>query len=631
MASTPSRMQAALRTRASTVSALIPDFPFDYAAYLQAQGAKPLGTVRQEHLGRPILVVGAGVSGLVAAYECMRMGLQPVVVEASGRIGGRMFSTAQGNTPFERGAMRFPVSGKTLMHYFGKVGMLENSEDFPNPGSAAAVSTVVDYQGEKYYFEGDEGKFPRPEKFRSIEERFFNEFLEQAPIHFSEMEKAMSGGAVDQDKIKSIWNAILELGWDNLSFHAAMVEHAKWPSSDINLFGQIGFGTGGWNTDFPNSFLEVLRVLYTGLDVSHQLMRDGAEQLPQRLWAGAAASFGDQQVHWQADETVQKLTRRHLSGRDPLRQEVSLVSRLEDGQFEVSLRDLDSQQDYTLLFDAVVYTPHVRILDKFRYLHGAPERALLSQKQWEAVMYTHYMQSTKIFAATSGPFWKVRDGEGKQRMSITLSDRLNRGTYLVDYGGSSGSYKGSGIFLSYTWNDDSLKFLGGQSPRHNAELCAGLLEQIYPGTDLREQWIGKDPFAQVHWEDEPFYLGAFKMNLPGQYEYQRVLFSQFHDGGNGVVDDGFILAGDDVSWTGGWAEGAVTTALNAVDKLAKKFNAGLVVEGGPLSQWEHLKPIPLADLPPLQQPNEAGLCRFLRRLMNRLCAGLTRGSGRPGH
>lgn len=596
MAATPNRMRASLRARAGNVSALIPDFPFDYAGYLQARGASPLGSVQPANLGQAVLVVGAGVAGLVAAYECMRMGLRPVVVEASGRIGGRLFSEALGNVPFERGAMRFPVSGRTLMHYFEKVGMRGNSEDFPNPGSVAAVSTVVDYQGEKYYFEGDDGEFPRPPKFKAIEDRFFDEFLEQAPIHFAAMEQAMSDGTVDQDFIKTTWNNMLELGWDNLSFHAAMVEQAKWPAADINLFGQIGFGTGGWNTDFPNCFLEVLRVLYTGLDVSHQLMRDGAEQLPQRLWAGTAASFGDEQVHWEASATVQSLTLAGLPGRNPLRQEVSLVSRREDGQFEVALRDLELQEDYTLPFAAVVYTPHVRILDKFRYRHGAAVPAgqeLLSQKQWEAVMYTHYMQSAKVFAQTRSPFWKARDSEGRQLMSITLSDRLTRGTYLVDYGASSGTYKGSGIFLSYTWNDDSLKLLGSQAHMPNAELCTTLLEQVYPGLDLRGQYLGSNPFAQIQWEGEPFYLGAFKMNLPGHYEYQRLLFSQFYEGGNGVVGDGFILAGDDVSWTGGWAEGAVTTALNAVDKLASKFNGGVAPATGPISQWERLKPLAL--------------------------------------
>ena len=38
----------------------------------------------------------------------------------------------------------------------------------------------------------------------------------------------------------------------------------------------------------------------------------------------------------------------------------------------------------------------------------------------------------------------------------------------------------------------------------------------------------------------------------------------------GVAVDAEIqrfLAGDDVSWTAGWAEGAVTTALNAVSSM----------------------------------------------------------------
>jgi len=81
------------------------------------------------------------------------------------------------------------------------------------------------------------------------------------------------------------------------------------------------------------------------------------------------------------------------------------------------------------------------------------------------------------------------------------------------------------------------------------------------------------------------------MNLPGQYEYQRLLFSQFMTGVSSANPDGFILAGDDVSWTGGWAEGAVTTALNAVNKLAVKFNGGtLLTNRGPIDEWQALQP-----------------------------------------
>ena len=49
------------------------------------------------HYGKQVLVVGAGVSGMVCAYELMRMGLHPVVLEASDRIGGRLYSKKLGS------------------------------------------------------------------------------------------------------------------------------------------------------------------------------------------------------------------------------------------------------------------------------------------------------------------------------------------------------------------------------------------------------------------------------------------------------------------------------------------------------------------------------------------------------
>ena len=120
------------------------------------------------------------------------------------------------------------------------------------------------------------------------------------------------------------------------------------------------------------------------------------------------------------------------------------------------------------------------------------------------------------------------------------------------------------MFLSYTWNDDALKFQG-YLPAPEA-LCTNLLESIYPKADISGFYTGSDTFAKMSWENEPHYLGAFKMNLPGQYEYQRRIFSQFMQGVEDNAPYGFILAGDDVSWTGGWAEGAVTTAINAVTR-----------------------------------------------------------------
>lgn len=605
MSAIPSRVKTAQRLLDNGVTALIPDFPFHYAEYLRKAklGGNRLGQVATHHHGTQVLIVGAGVAGMVAAYEAMRMGLHPVVVEASDRIGGRLYSHIAGDPDdpdnsviCELGAMRFPKSGKALMHYFDKVGMTDNSADFPNPGSPATASTVVDYQNQQTYYLRDN----LPPDYKKIEEMFFEVFLETDPIKFTEMETAMSGGGIDQVKIKTLWNAILLAGWDNLSFYAAMVEKAQWSREDIDLFGQIGFGTGGWNTDYPNCFLEVLRVLYTGLDTNHTLMYDGSSELPKSLWSRSPDSLGDSMVHWPLGITVEQLSSQVLA--NPFNQEVRHILRRQDGTFDVYIHDRNQGADTQYNFKSVVYTPHVRILDKFRYMDGKERFALMNdllpQPTWEAVMYTHYMQSAKIFSATKRPFWNDVGADYRYKMSVTLSDRITRGTYLLDYGPSEGRYKGCGIFLSYTWNDDSLKFLGDRStplPAH-VELCTSLLNAVYAGSnlDLAAEFGLVDPFVEINWEEQPFYLCAFKMNLPGQYEYQRRLFSQFMSGVGEANPDGFILAGDDISWTGGWAEGAVTTALNAVNKLAVKFGGGSFIENpGPIDQWATLKPLSL--------------------------------------
>ncbi len=124
--------------RNKDVTALVPDFPFHYADYLAAARAagQPLCRVPPECWGRKVLVVGAGIAGLVAAYELLKMGLHPVVLEAGERIGGRLYSRVMGDPGAEviceLGAMRFPVSGKALFHYFDKVGMTAQSADFPS-------------------------------------------------------------------------------------------------------------------------------------------------------------------------------------------------------------------------------------------------------------------------------------------------------------------------------------------------------------------------------------------------------------------------------------------------------------------------------------------------------------------
>ena len=126
-----------------------PDFPFAFDDWLAHPAG--LGRIPAERHGAEVAVVGAGISGLIVAYELMKLGLRPVVYE-SGQLGGRLrsqpFEGADGIVA-ELGGMRFPESSTAFWQYADRLGL--DSQPFPNPLTPAAGSTVIDLEGETHY------------------------------------------------------------------------------------------------------------------------------------------------------------------------------------------------------------------------------------------------------------------------------------------------------------------------------------------------------------------------------------------------------------------------------------------------------------------------------------------------
>jgi monoamine oxidase len=541
-----------------------PDFPFAYDDHLAHPAG--LGTVPPSKYGTEVAVIGGGLSGIVTAYELMKLGLRPVVYEAD-EIGGRLRTVSFDGCPpevvAEMGAMRFPPSSTALFHYIDKTGL--RTIPFPNPLSPGTPSTVVDLKGESHYATTSDDL---PPVFTAVADAWQRTLDDGA--EFTEMQTAIRER--DTKTIKRIWDELV-VRLDDQTFYGYLCASPAFSSfRDREMFGQVGFGTGGWDTDFPNSILEILRVVYTGADDEHRSIVGGSQQLPRRLWEREPGNL----THWPAGTSLKSL---HAEGKP--RAGVARLNRTAPNNITVT----DANGGIRTYPAAVFTAQSWMLLSKI-----ACDESLFPIDVWTAIERTHYMESSKVFVPVDRPFWlDVDPATGRDTMSMTLTDRMTRGTYLLGDDPDSPAV----ICLSYTWADDSLKWLP-LTVSERVEVMLQSLREIYPTVDVRRHIIG-DPVT-VSWEAEPNFMGAFKANLPGHYRYQRRLFTHFMQDSLDPEFRGIFLAGDDVSWTAGWAEGAVQTALNAVWGVVAHFGGGTDPGNpGPGDVFDEIAPIALPD------------------------------------
>ena len=124
------------------------------------------------------------------------------------------------------------------------------------------------------------------------------------------------------------------------------------------------------------------------------------------------------------------------------------------------------------------------------------------------------------------------------------------------------------------------------------DLMLQALRRVYPKVDIAAHVIG-NPIT-VSWENDPNFLGAFKGALPGHYRYNRRMFCQFMQDRAAPSQRGIFLAGDGISWTPAWAEGAIQTALNAVWGIVHQLGGVCHPDNpGPGDRFEALQPIEL--------------------------------------
>lgn len=614
-----SRFQVGSPTSVTVTPQAYIDTPYmSYAAWLQACDAGAGGVVGT--IGNAstlsVAIVGAGPGGLVSAYELMKLGLNVTVFEASDRIGGRCYSKQlyqddYGNNYLaELGAMRFPPSEEALFYYINKLQGagydIQVSPTFPDPGK---VLTGLSFQGQAQTWDNPA---VAPEGFETV----FNGWIALCDNGFTSADGTINlvapatltgmlqpqSASYDPAGAVTAWNAYIA-AFKNMNFYQGLLRiftDANAPGGtpwsfpeDFEKFGALGIGSGGFGPLYNVDFLDIIRLPINGLETDQAFVPTGISSFTDALAELPFTPAGSSESTCVASNVSTNVA-------------VTAITPNSDGTVTLGLYDTAAGAALDpLTFDRVIVATTHRSMEISMGLGaGNTENPpALSTQAADALRGLACMNSSKTFVLTPTQYWNADT-------SIPVdvaSDTLIRGMYSLDYNNISGSNPNPPgvVLLSYVWANDSIKQMAYSTPVSDQTIVQPVPQMLEFNLASRCELLSDDISAimaaagisdfseadlapmggsyagaaiSIDWQSEPYYFGAFKLNDPGQDYMVQILYYDFLKAtgayGNNP-DTGVYIAGDSISYTGGWIDGALQTGLNAVSAVVTSLGGTL--------------------------------------------------------
>lgn len=532
------------------------DSMYDYEAFLKNKDT--IANFTKVPQKSKIAIIGSGAAGLVAAYELMKTGLRPVVFEASNRIGGRLrsehFYEGQKKLSIyaETGAMRVPISHRVFFHYAKKFGVSYQKDPCP----PRMVNSELYYENTLFkWAKGDVLPSMQLKQIAEEWEAFIRPFINTVQQFWYQKN--------DVHSINFGWQEIIDQ-YKNKSFYEVLQESKLgWESEDFKLFGTLGIGTGGFASLYPISFLEVLRNILHEWDQNQQLINGGLENFCQQFYKQKAPAPND----LCSLESYNAIRFNH---------------KVEDIRYNpftknpvLSYRN-EKRENIREEFDAVILAISGSALQMLQItLPSNNEEEILHEAQKSSIRNLHAVNATHMFIRTATKFWK-NNPELPQHIQ---TDQLVKNVYCLDLPDTENGL----VMINAVYGDDASKLLA-LKPTKRFKIYKDIIRRISPEFAFYLEPL-QDEIHSTDWITESHQYGAFKLMLPGQESDTQELYYQFLDVLNKKYqsDKGLYLAGDCVSWSGGWIEGALHTGINAACAVAKRLG-GEFHSDSPLNQ-----------------------------------------------
>lgn len=456
-----------------------------------------------------ITILGAGIAGLVAAYELERLGHEVEIMEGSPRIGGRVwthrFSSEPGAPYGELGAMRIPSEHQLVLHYVDELGLSDKLRKFV---------TVFEESNALMNVQGNVFRLKDAQLLERYQGVFQNTRYSQKTRLFAAWIKtivdAIAPGALRESLEHDLESHLMD-ELERLDLDPYFSEDGQ--TIDLHTFLKE-------NEGFRARCSQALDVFFSDIltETSHDLLQleGGMEQIIDRLVASIKA---------------------------PIRCNQEVVSlQVKDQGVEVSW--LEAGQRFTKHCDYVLCTIPFSVLRKIELI-GFDELKLNS------IHNTVYCPATKVAFHCAQPFWEKEGIQG----GASFSGEGVRQTYYPSV--KFNQDQGSTLLASYTIGDDADRMASlPESERY--QYVQNVVSKIHPELLQSGMLVDAATIAwgdykwssggcTVHWHDEskvPSYLEAARP--------QKNLF----------------FAGEHCSRFPAWLEGSVESALEAVRDIA---------------------------------------------------------------
>ena len=400
-----------------------------------------------------VVILGAGIAGLVAAYELKQQGHLVVVLEAQNRVGGRILTCREFAPGLyaEFGAMRIPRSHDLTLKYCAKFNLPMRPFAMGNPNGLVYVGgqrmTMAEAQrsAERLPFDLDPHERGKT--------------ADQLWAHAIADVKAL----LDRDG-PSAWEQI-RAQFDRFSLYE-FLRHRNFSKGAIEYYAVMNFV----EADMNNAVMEVLREDLEGAYVDMQTIDGGMDQLPRAFYASL-----QQEVRFGAE----------VRAIDQTDAGVTVHVKTEAGRFSVAA-------DYCI---CALPFPCLRTVELARPFSRAKMRA---------IRQLNYHASTKILFQVRHRFWEQEDGIVG---GATVTDLPIR---RMNYPPSNPDTERGVLLASYSWGQDALQW-GAMDPETRLEEALDDVSRIHPR--IHEEYEVGTSYA---WYADRWARGAFALFAPDQ-------------------------------------------------------------------------------------------------------------------